>query len=149
MKSDRNLFSLISLIIMIVACSNIISMLIILVHDKKKEIAIMRALGATKKSVAAIFGICGFFMGAFGSALGSTLAILTIKNISVLLSFLSSLQGFEVLNSAFYGTSIPQELSMSAFVFVIISCTAASTIAGIVPAIQASRINTSEALRNE
>lgn len=149
MKSDRNLFSLISLIIMIVACANIISMLIILVHDKKKEIAVLRALGAGKKNIAAIFGLCGFTMGATGSIIGSCLAIITISNLPTLLQFLGHLQGFEVLNTAFYGSNLPSQVSQSALLFVVSSCTIASSVSGIIPAIQASRINTSEALRNE
>ncbi|MBS0654673.1 MAG: ABC transporter permease [Verrucomicrobia bacterium] len=149
MKSDRNLFSLISFIIMIVACSNIISMLIILVHDKRKEIAILRALGASKTSIGAIFGLCGFIMGATGSILGAALAILTLNNLSFLLRQLGSLQGFEVLNTTFYGNNLPSQISVEALLFVIGSCACISCLSGIIPAFQASRINTSEALRNE
>jgi lipoprotein-releasing system permease protein len=149
MKSDRNLFSLISFIIMIVACSNIISMLIILVHDKRKEIAILRALGASKTSIGAIFGLCGFIMGAVGSILGAALAILTLNNLSFLLRTLGSLQGFEVLNATFYGNNLPSQTSYEALLFVIGSCACISCLSGIIPAFQASRINTSEALRNE
>lgn len=149
MKSDKNLFSLISVIITIVACSNIISMLIILVHDKRKEIAIMRALGATKLSIASIFGLCGFFLGAVGSLLGTFFAVLTLHNLNAILGFIGKLQGFEVLSSTFYANTLPSEVSSSALVFVMIVSAMASMIAGIVPAIQAARINTSEALRNE
>ena len=149
MRSDRNLFSLISIIINIVACSNIVSMLIILVHDKRKEIAILRALGATKTSVGLIFGICGFIMGAVGSLIGALLAWLTLKNLPLLLGVLSSLQGFEVLNSNFYGETITAHLSNYAFWFVLITTSCISTIAGIVPAIKASFVNTSDALRSE
>ncbi|MBS0634047.1 MAG: FtsX-like permease family protein [Verrucomicrobia bacterium] len=149
MKSDKNLFSLISIIITIVACSNIISMLIILVHDKRKEIAVLRALGASKSSIACIFGLCGFLLGAVGSILGAILAVLTLKNLHTILSFLGRLQGFEVLSSTFYANSLPNEVSLSSLFFVICIAGVASCLAGMVPAIQASRINTSEALRNE
>lgn len=149
MQSDKNLFSLISLIIIIVACSNIISMLIILVHDKKKEIAILRALGATKKSIAFIFGLSGFLMGAIGSIIGSTLAVITLQNLAAILQFLSSLQGFEVLSTTFYAGTIPSQISLSALFFVIGASALASTLAGCLAAIQAVRVDTSEALRNE
>ena len=147
MKSDRNLFSLISLIIILVASSNIVSMLIILVHDKKKEIAIMQALGATKKSIALIFGFCGFCMGAIGALIGSVLAFFTLRHLQTLLHYLGKLQGFEVLTPVFYGDTLPSEISLSAFIFVIGSCALASTIAGVIAAGSACRVQISEALR--
>lgn len=149
MRSDKNLFSLISCIIIIVACSNIISMLIILVHDKRKEVAILRALGASKASIAFIFGLCGFILGAIGSIIGALFAVLTLHNLPTILGFLGSLQGFEVLSSAFYANSLPTTVSVQAMLFVISLSGIASCIAGIIPAISACRINSSEALRNE
>ncbi|MCE5293184.1 MAG: FtsX-like permease family protein [Chlamydiales bacterium] len=149
MKADKNLFSLISVIITIVACSNIISMLLILVHDKRKEIAILRALGASKASIAGIFGLCGFLLGAVGSFIGAILAVLTLHNLAPILAFISKLQGFEVLSSTFYANSLPNAVSTSSLLFVICISAVASCLAGLIPAIQASRINTSEALRNE
>lgn len=147
LKSERNLFSLIALIIIVVACSNIISMLVILVHDKQKEIAILRALGATKTSISCIFGLCGFLMGALGSIVGAFAAYITVKNLPLLLAFLGKLQGFDVLNVAFYGEMMPTEVSHYAFWLVILSTAVISTLAGLTTAFQASRQNISDALR--
>ncbi|MDB6081729.1 MAG: transporter permease [Chlamydiia bacterium] len=147
LKSERNLFSLISLIIIVVACSNIISMLIILVRDKHKEVAILRALGATKRSIGFIFGLSGFLMGATGSVIGASAAYVTVKNLNALLSFLGKLQGFDVLNTNFYGEMMPTDVSLYAFLLVMISTAVISTLAGIIAALQASRQNTSDALR--
>lgn len=149
LKSERNLFSLISIIIIVVACSNIVSMLIILVHDKSKEIAILRALGATKKSIGLIFGISGLCMGAFGSLVGSICAYFTVKNLPLLLKGLGKLQGFDVLNTAFFGEEIPTELSHSTFLYVVGMAAVISMIAALIPAIKASRQNTQDALRSE
>ncbi len=149
MKSDRNLFSLISCIIMVVACSNIISMLIILVHDKKQEIAILRALGASKKSIALIFGLSGFIMGTIGSVIGALASWYTLKHLQSLLQFIGKIQGQQVLTTAFYGEIVTAEFSQYSFFFVIIITAIGSCIAGVVPAIQSSRLNTSEALRGE
>ncbi len=149
MRADKNLFSLISIIITFVACSNIISMLIILVHDKRREIATMRALGASKTSIGFIFGLCGFLLGTIGSIVGACLAVLTLKNLSLILAFIGKLQGFEVLSAQFYANSLPNEVSITSLLFVIAIAAVSSCLAGIIPAIKASRINTSEALRNE
>lgn len=147
LKSERNLFSLISVIVIVVACSNIISMLIILVHEKWQEIAILRSLGASRISIALIFAISGFFMGTLGSLIGGIAAIFTVKNLQTLLDIIGKAQGFDVLNKSFYGDVMPTEVSASSFVFVVLVTAIISTIAALVPAIKASRQNTAEALR--
>jgi len=149
LRSEKNLFSLLSIIIMIVACSNIISMLIILVNDKKMEIGILRAMGAPPRSIAAIFGICGATMGLLGSALGILLAAVTLRNLETLVNFLSRLQGFEMFNPVFYGETLPSALSFEALGFVILMTAVVSTIAGVVPAIKACLLKPSEILRAE
>ena len=149
LQSEKNLFSLISLIIILVACSNIISMLIILVNDKKLEIGILRSMGATSASIAAIFGICGIVMGTMGSLVGITAAILTLRYVNELVGFLSSLQGHDLFNPIFYGTTLPTELSFEALLFVCATTAAVSLLAGIIPAFKAGMMRPSAILRAE
>lgn len=149
LKSEKNLFSLISLIIIIVACSNIISMLIILVNDKKLEIGILRSMGATSTSIAMIFGICGAVMGTIGSLVGILAAVLTLRYVNELVGLMSRLQGHDLFNPIFYGTSLPTELSLEALMFVIMTTVAISLLAGIVPAFKASMMRPSVILRAE
>ena len=149
LQSDKTLFTLISTIIIIVACSNIISMLIIMVNDKKIEIGILRSMGASCGSIAAIFGICGIVMGVLGSLIGTAAAYITLKNLDKLILVLNSIQGHNAFNPLFYGDALPNEISMEALLFVIVSTTAISLIAGIVPAIKASLLRPSAILRSE
>lgn len=148
-QSDRTLFSMISLIIIAVACSNIISMLILLVNDKRKEIGILLAMGATKRSVAAIFGFCGVALGAASCLLGIGAAILTLHNLDLLISGLSFIQGHDAFNPIFFGDSLPNELSLRALSFALGATVVISLIAGLIPAIKASRIRPSSILRSE
>ena len=67
LKSQKNVFLILAGMIILVACSNIISMLIILVNDKRKEIGILPALGARTTSIGSIFGLIGLSMGVIGS----------------------------------------------------------------------------------
>lgn len=149
LQSDKTLFTLISTIIIIVACSNIISMLIIMVNDKKVEIGILRSMGTSSFSIATIFGICGVVMGATGSAIGTFAAYFTLKNLKILIDFLSTLQGHNAFNPMFYGDTLPNEISFEAMFFVILSTALISTIAGIVPAVKASMLHPSAILRAE
>jgi len=149
LQSDKTLFTLISTIIIIVACSNIISMLIIMVNDKKVEIGILRSMGTSSFSIATIFGLCGVVMGATGSAIGTFAAYFTLKNLKILIDFLSTLQGHNAFNPMFYGDTLPNEISFEAMFFVIFSTALISTIAGIVPAVKASMLHPSAILRAE
>ncbi len=148
-QSDRYLFTLIGLMILLVACSNIISLLVILVNDKKKEIGILQALGASRKSIALIFGSAGVFLGTVGSLLGTVAAFVTVKNLSSLVHFLSFLQGHEIFNIAFFGASLPHHFSFQSLLFVLITTPILSLIAGVIPAYRACRLTPSQILRSE
>ncbi|MEZ5314651.1 MAG: FtsX-like permease family protein [Chlamydiales bacterium] len=149
LESDKNLFTLIAIIILVVACSNIISMLILLVNDKKHEIGILQSLGTSPKRIAAIFGMCGFFMGLISCVIGSIAAIITLHYLQSLVNFLSLLQGHEAFQSIFYGAQLPNELSFASLLFVILATMVISLLAGITPAIKAARIRPSEILKAE
>ncbi|HEX2582593.1 MAG TPA: FtsX-like permease family protein, partial [Chlamydiales bacterium] len=104
-RSDRTLFTLIAAIILLVACCNIISLLVLLVNDKKREIAILQSMGASFKSIAVIFALCGTLMGLLSCLFGGLFALFTLRNLSSLVSFLSSIQGRSAFNPAFFGQS--------------------------------------------
>lgn len=149
LQSEKRLYTLLATLIIIVACSNIISMLIILVNDKKLEIGILRSMGATSSSIALIFGSCGVVMGAVGSLLGIIAAYITLKNIQALVDFIGWIQGYEMFNPLFYGESLPSEISVEALSFVVGATAVISLIAGIIPAIKASLIKPSAILKAE
>ncbi|MCB1213516.1 MAG: ABC transporter permease [Chlamydiia bacterium] len=147
LQSDKHLFLLIAGLIMVVACSNIISMLIILVNDKKREIGIYRAMGASTSTVAAIFGGCGMLIGACGSVIGIALALFTLRHLDGLVTFLSSIQGHQMFNPLFYGKTLPNALSTEALIFTLLLTMALSLISGLIPAVKACRLNPSTVLR--
>ncbi len=148
-QSDKYLFTLVGMIILIVACCNIISLLVLLVNDKKKEIGILQAMGASSSSIALIFGSCGIAMGVISSCIGTAAALFTLNHIDWIVYFLSQLQGHAAFNTAFYGNSLPSELTPHAVLFVLIATPIISLCAGLVPAIKACRLKPSEILRSE
>lgn len=148
-QSDRTLLLLIAAIILIVACSNIISLLTLLVNDKKKEIAILMAMGSSFKSIATIFAMAGMIMGLVSCLLGSLLAFFTLRHLASLIHFLSFVQGREAFHPSFFGSSLPNEFSMPALLFIFIITPILSLLAGLIPALKASKIRPSSILRSE
>lgn len=149
LSSERNLFRLLALIIIIVASSNITSLLLILVFTKKQEIAVLRAFGASKKQIGSIFTLAGLFIGSSGLLLGVLTAGITMHFLPNILDLLGKLQGHDVLAQAFYGSSVPTNISSSALTFVLISTLLISALSGAFAAISACRLNISQALKGE
>lgn len=147
--SEKRLFSLLAGIIIIVACSNIVSMLIILVNDKKKEIGILRSMGASSVSIMMIFGTCGVVMGVMGSLLGTLAAVFTLQHLQGLIDLISWVQGYEMFNPLFYGDTLPSKISVEAFMFVVTATGMISLFAGIIPAVKACLLKPSATLRSE
>ena len=148
-ESDKYLFTLIGIIILLVACTNIISLLVLMVSEKKKEIGILRAMGAKRRSIAAIFTLSGASLGFFSSLFGVILAFITLKNIDVLVHLLSTLQGHQAFGPQFFGTSLPHDISSRALLFAVIATPLLAFLAGLFPAIKASRLNPCETLRSQ
>lgn len=148
LKSDQTLLTLLAVMIIAVACSNIISMLLLLVVEKRQEIAILRSLGATSGSVARIFGLCGLITGSLGCGLGALLAWGTLRHIDFLVALISSLQGRQLFHPLYYGENLPGELTNQAIAFTLLATAFLSAVAGLLPALQAARLHPSRLLRN-
>ena len=144
-RSDRHLFLLVGILILIVACSNIISLLLLLVNDKKHEIATLLSLGAKKKSLAIIFGGIGAIVGFLSSLIGLGLAYYTLSHIDFFVGLLGSLEGS--FHPFFPKDSLPHEISLSALLFVCLASPLFSLIAGLIPAIKAYRLQPLTILR--
>lgn len=147
-QSDRYLFSLVGIIILVVACSNIVSFLVLLVNDKKKEIAILQSMGASRISIVTIFGLCGLTVGLIGTSLGIGAGIITLQNIDTLAGILSALQGHDAFLQSFYGTSLPNTLSLGAIWLIALATPILSLLAAMIPAWKASRVHPSTLLRS-
>ena len=88
-------------------------------------------------------------MGFAGGCIGVIAAFFTMHNLQYCVDLLSSLQGYEIFNQAFYGLTLPSTLSATALWFVVLTTLFTSIIAGLIPAIQACRLNPATILRSE
>lgn len=148
-QSDKLLFSLVGAIILLVASCNIVSLLVLLVNDKKREIGILLALGASRRTIGMIFGVCGLFLGVISCLLGAFAAYLTMHNIDAIVKFLGYIQGHTAFNPDFFGNSLPNTLSSSALLFIAFASPFIALLAGVVPAVKASALRPSDILRSQ
>jgi ABC-type lipoprotein release transport system permease subunit len=146
-RSDRSLLLLVAILMMLVSASNILAMLLLLIHDKKREIAILQAMGARRRSVAGIFALCGLTVGVLGGAIGTLAAWLTLRNIDSLVNLLSWAQGRPAFQTAFYGASLPNTMDLEALGLVLGATALLSLLAALIPAVRASRLSPTELLR--
>ena len=143
------MFIILSLII-IVAAFNIISGLTILIKNKTKEIAILKTLGLSNKSIKKIFFLTGLTIGFFATISGVILGILFSINIEKLRLFLSAVFNLEIFPSEIYFLDqLPSEINFYSIFIISIISIIISAIASYLPAIRISKISTFRALRYE
>lgn len=149
LQSDQVLFSIVSFIVLIVACSNVVTMSILLVNNKKKEIGILKAMGASSSRLRLVFGLCGACSGLVGAFIGSILAMVTLKNLNVLTNWLSVLQGREAFNPSFFGEQLPQDFHLPTVMWLLLGTLILAAISGALPAQHVARMQVSDILKSE
>ncbi len=148
LQVERNVMFLILTLIIIVAAFNIISSMIMLVKDKGSDIAIMRTMGATRRSMMKIFILTGASIGFIGTFAGAVLGIAFAKNIEAIRQALQKLTGTDLFSAEIYFLSkLPAEIDWSEVMAVILMAFVLSILATLYPAWRAARLDPVEALR--
>jgi len=123
---------------------------VMVVTDKRADIAILRTLGATPGMILRIFMIQGSLIGFLGTLLGSILGVILALTVSDLVAWVEQQFGIEFLSSDVYFISyLPSELQIPDLLTVVGVTLAISFTATIYPAWRASRTQPAEALRYE
>jgi len=150
LEVERNVMFLILTMIVLVAALNIISGLTMLVKDKAKGIAILRTMGATRRSVLAIFVIAGAAIGVGGTVFGLFLGLTIAWNVETLRQAVSWLSGAQIFPPELYFLSrLPSEVRTSEVVAIVVMALTLSLLATIYPAWRAAKLDPVEALRGE
>jgi lipoprotein-releasing system permease protein len=137
-------------IIVLVAAFNIATTLIMVVMEKHKDIAILRSMGATSRSIMKIFVFEGAIIGTLGTSLGTGLGLLIAVNADPIIKKIESLFGLKIFDQTVYGMdTFPSVVNTGDVVSVVIVAMAISLLATIYPAWHASRMDPAEALRYE
>lgn len=149
-QMEKRMIALLLLLIVFVAAFNIVSTLVMVVTDKRSDIAILRTMGATPASILRIFMVQGVLIGVIGTALGVALGVILALTVTDLVAWIEQLLGIQFLSAEVYFISyLPSELIWSDVALITVSALLISFVATLYPAWRASRTQPAEALRYE
>ena len=150
LKIERNVMFIILTLILVVAAFNIISGLTILIKNKTKEIAILKTLGLSNKSIKKSFFLTGFTIGLLATITGTILGILFSINIDKIRFFLSNYFDFEIFPSdVYFLEQLPSEINIYSITMIFIFSLIISALASYLPASIISKMKTFRALKYE
>jgi lipoprotein-releasing system permease protein len=147
---EKRLMFIILTLIVAVAAFNLVSTLVMTVTDKRADIAILRTLGASPRSIMGVFIVQGATAGIIGTLAGVGFGLLIAFNIDVIVPALERALGVAFLPGSIYVISrMPSEPMAADIVPVVVISLLLSFAATLYPSWRASRVNPAEALRYE
>lgn len=147
---EKNMMFIILLLIIAVAAFNLVSSLVMIVNDKRADIAILRTFGATPKMVMVIFIVQGFLIGLIGTLVGLVCGLLLAANVTHVVNFLQKTFGLQLLSSSvYYVNYLPSRIQAPDVIHICAAAFVMSLLATLYPAWRASKTQPAEALRYE
>ncbi|WP_455230689.1 lipoprotein-releasing ABC transporter permease subunit [Geopseudomonas aromaticivorans] len=149
-QMEKTMIGLLLLLIVAVAAFNIISTLVMVVTDKKADIAILRTLGMTPRQIMLVFMVQGTVIGVVGTLIGGVLGVISALNVTAWVAGLENLLGRKFLSSDVYFINyLPSQLRVEDVVLICSAALLMSFFATLYPAWRAARTQPAEALRYE
>lgn len=147
-QMNRNMSALLLFLIIIVAGFNLVSSLVMVVTDKKSDIAILKTMGATPATIRAIFFWQGLIITVVGTAVGAVLGLVVASNIGWISAWINT--RFELgLFDSYFVTQLPSTIRLADVVSVMLLCIIVGIIATLYPAKKAANTAPATALRYE
>jgi len=149
-RIEKTMMGLILMLIVAVAVFNIVATLVMVVTDKRTDIAILRTLGLSPRGVLATFMTQGVLIGWLGTALGVALGLGLALNVDVIVPALESTFGFHIMDpDVYYISGIPSETHPRDVLGIAAAALLLTFLATIYPSLRAARTLPAEALRYE
>ncbi|HUU20908.1 MAG TPA: FtsX-like permease family protein [Phycisphaerae bacterium] len=149
-ESQRTLVIIMFGIMSLVSVVLIFVIFYMIVHQKTREIGVLKAVGASSSGVAAIFLVYGAVVGLIGSALGTVIGHLFVRNINPIHDWVGRTFGLVVWDrKVFMFDLIPNEVQWSEAARIILWAVVSGVVGALIPAIRAARMQPVEALRYE
>jgi lipoprotein-releasing system permease protein len=149
-QMEKTVMFVILLLIVAVAAFNIVSTLVMMVRDKEADIAVLRTLGATPRSIMAIFIVQGSVIGVVGTVLGGVFGVLLALNVVTIVPFIEHVFHVEFLSAdVYYISERPSDLQWPDVFNICGVSLVLSLVATLYPAWRAARTQPAEALRYE
>lgn len=147
-QMEKAMVGLLLFLIVLVAAFNIVSSLVMVVTDKKSDIAILKTMGASPKLIRRTFMVQGALIGVIGTVIGTVLGVLVALNVSQIFQAVN--EGFNLhLLDAYFINYLPSQLLWTDVAKIVTTSLLLSFLATIYPAHRASKINPAETLRYE
>ncbi|HVO93940.1 MAG TPA: lipoprotein-releasing ABC transporter permease subunit [Terriglobales bacterium] len=141
LQLEKTVYFLVLLLMVLIGAFNIVSTLVMVVMEKKKDIAILRSMGATQQSIRKIFMLKGCIIGVVGTVLGVVLGLAVC--------LLLAQYKFELPKDVFLISTVPVRIYIGNFVLVALASFVVCLIASIYPARQAAKLDPVEIIRYE
>jgi lipoprotein-releasing system permease protein len=150
LKTEKVVMFIILTLIVLVAAFGIASTLFMVVMEKTKDIAILKSLGATSRSIMKIFVLEGLIIGAAGTVIGLFAGLIIALNMESIVNFIQKMTGFELFSKdIYYLNRFPSQDVPSDVLIISITAILISFVATLYPSWQGSRLPPVEALRYE
>ncbi len=147
---EKRMMFIVLTLIVAVAAFNLVSTLVMTVTDKQADIAILRTLGASPRSVMGIFMVQGALSGVIGTLSGVLIGLLVAYNVGAIVALLERLSGLTFLPASVYLISrMPSDPQQGDIVPIVIASLVLSFLATVYPSWRASRVQPADALRYE
>lgn len=149
-QTEKRVMAIILSLIVAVAAFNLVSMLVMVVTDKRADIAILRTLGASPRRIMGIFMVQGTILGVVGTVLGIISGVLLALNVETIVPAIERLLGANLFPAdIYYISKLPAELHWNDVGTIAVASFLMSVMATLYPAWHAARIQPAEALRYE
>ena len=147
-RIEKTMMAVILLLIVAVAAFNLVAMLMMVVTDKRTDIAILRTLGISPGSIAAVFLTQGLVIGWLGVLAGVLLGVGLARNVGTLVPWLERVSGLQLMSAdVYYITAIPSDLHWADVGLIAGLALALTALATVYPALRAAATPPAEALR--